>query len=910
MNPFNTTTTAPATRKVEAGRHKHYTAHVIPHTHWDREWYEPFQVFRARLVDVVDRVFAILEQGGDFPSFTLDGQAIVLEDYLEVRPENRSKLARRVQDKRLHIGPWYVLADEFLVSPEALVRNLMIGRDVCREFGEPMPVGYTPDSFGHISQLPLLLQGFGIDNVVFERGVGDEGERLGGEFSWFAGDGTSRVFAVHLLGTYAAAAALGHRDWELADKYDPNRSVKHVGAVLYGPTCPAPDLPAWLAESFQRLQGGITAYATGNSLILLNGSDHLFPQADLPQVIADLNEAFADVTFTHSDLPTFVAAARRPHDQLEAYRGEFRGSRYQHVLYGVLSTRMYLKQANHAAEMLLERYAEPLSAIGWLAGKPYPEPLLTAAWKLLLKNHPHDSICGCSVDAVHREMMTRYEGVRQLGEVLCRRAVHGLAEPARDQVAVFNPAPRARNAAVTIELERPAGNAPGLVITASDGRPLPTQTSFVERYAAGRSDRKIRSERLRFLAPLLAVGFSRFKVREQWNPPSWHDLGRIGTNGTIHLENPHLAVELAADGAVTLVDKSSATRYPLRLAFEDVADAGDSYDFSPLAGDRPVLASTPARPPQLIENGPVVAAARVEYRLEVPERLCDDRRRRTGKVVLPVKLELALEGDGRSVHLHLELDNRAEDHRLRLLVATDCNADRIWADGHFEVLSRPLRPPRGEGWFQAPQPTHHQRRFVAASDGKRGLAIINRGLPEYEAMLRDHGVELAITLLRSVGWLSRDDLLSRPQGAGPSRAAPEAQCPGRHGFDLALCPFAGNWWEGPLLEEAEHVTAPPMAFVGQAASPSSHVRLTSPLTLTAVKRSQAGSGLIVRVYNPAPEERAGTLELDQAPLAAYRVRLDETRLDEIAASAEIALRLGPGAVETLELHFAKGVTAP
>ncbi|MBV9278855.1 MAG: hypothetical protein JOZ41_02125 [Chloroflexi bacterium] len=182
---------------------------LVAHTHWDRAWYLPFQHFRIRLVRLIDRLLEILETDPDFRCFMLDGQMIVIEDYLEVRPERRGDIERLVRAGRLQVGPWYVLPDEFLVSPESLIRNLELGMRQADDFGGAMRVGYEPDAFGHIAQLPQIFAGFGIDNVVFWRGLGDEARELGSEFWWRAPDGT-RALAIFLPLNYGQFRFLGY----------------------------------------------------------------------------------------------------------------------------------------------------------------------------------------------------------------------------------------------------------------------------------------------------------------------------------------------------------------------------------------------------------------------------------------------------------------------------------------------------------------------------------------------------------------------------------------------------------------------------------------------------------------------------------------------------------------------------
>src|SRR5215470_15429825 len=168
---------------------------MVPHTHWDREWYQPFQEFRGRLVRLMDRLIDVLEQDPAFTHFHLDGQTIVLEDYLEVRPRRRNALRQLIRARRIGIGPWYVLPDEFLVSGESLIRNLQIGHRLAAEFGAPAKIGYLPDEFGHTAQMPQILAGFGIDCAVVWRGVGsDVTETL---FTWEGLDGT-QVLTVYL----------------------------------------------------------------------------------------------------------------------------------------------------------------------------------------------------------------------------------------------------------------------------------------------------------------------------------------------------------------------------------------------------------------------------------------------------------------------------------------------------------------------------------------------------------------------------------------------------------------------------------------------------------------------------------------------------------------------------------------
>ena len=351
---------------------------VVPHTHWDREWYVPFEVFRLRLGAVVDGVLDTLESDESFLSFTLDGQAIVLEDYADVRPENAGRLRALLAAGRLEAGPWYVLPDEILVGGESLVRNLLLGRAVCRRFGvEPAAAGYEPDSFGHPAQLPQILAGFGLQTFLFSRGMGDEIDDVGTVFRWRAAG--AEVVAMQFLPHYDNFARLTTAD-----------------------------------EAAERVAEIVERFHPSGTVVLANGSDHLPIQPHLPQLLRELGPSYR--IGRYSDY-------RPEAGGLPVHEGELVGSRLQNVLRGVNSARIYLKQANERAERRLLAIESAAAARSLRDGIPFPHADIELAWRDLLRNHPHDSICGCSCDEVHRDMVVRYEQLDRTLEIVEREAL-------------------------------------------------------------------------------------------------------------------------------------------------------------------------------------------------------------------------------------------------------------------------------------------------------------------------------------------------------------------------------------------------------------------------------------------------------------------------------------------------------
>ncbi|MDB5075069.1 MAG: hypothetical protein JWO42_1248, partial [Chloroflexi bacterium] len=362
------------------------TLHIISHSHWDREWHQTYQQFRLRLIQLIDDVLAVMATGDAFPFFMLDGQTIMLEDYLEIRPERAAELKALIQSGRLLIGPWYIQPDEFLVSGEAIIRNLLLGARISKEWGGYMRVGYVPDQFGHIAQLPQIWRGFGIDNAVLWRGV--ERAKGGTAYNWQGLDG-STVHVAALPDGYSHAHRLPLRGQPKAER-----------------------LRA-LARSLEPLA------RDGSPLLIMNGGDHVGVQSELPAGIGAAQEALGDdYTLRHSTIPAYIAALREAGTPDTVIDGELRSSRDAFLLPGVASARMWIKQRNAQAQVLLERFAEPVATFAAGLGRPYPAGALRQSWRYLLQNQPHDSICGCSIDQVHREMVTRFDWSEQIAESL------------------------------------------------------------------------------------------------------------------------------------------------------------------------------------------------------------------------------------------------------------------------------------------------------------------------------------------------------------------------------------------------------------------------------------------------------------------------------------------------------------
>lgn len=802
---------------------------VVPHTHWDREWYLPLEQMRMRLAQSLDQVMDVLDADPEFRAFTLDGQAVILEDYAILRPHRVAQLRRLLETGRLVAGPGYVAPDEFLASGEALVRNLLIGMRTVESFGgRPMHVGYHPDAFGHVAQLPQILGGFGIDAFLFWRGLGDEADGLGAIFEWVAPDGTP-VIAIRQLGGYANADELGR--WS-------------EGGV--GHHDQPGDWPAVAADRFPRLlrQWGAPLRRSGiPELLLCQGGDHRRAQPDTPALVAHAREAHPGLQAEITTYEAYVDRTRPYLPRLASLSGEMRGARETAVLRGVDSARLRLKRAYADAErdLLVAEAMASLAALARRASPPLPE--LDRAWRLLLQTLPHDSITGCSTDEVHREMETRFASVRQLADRVRREALAALAatdEPWRRDVdpaterAVVNPLPWTRSLIARIPIPARVRDAArrGRMAAFVDG--LPVAAQVMARATAVAVPVRLGSFGSRRVT--LASGSTAAR------PPVPGAVRACGERG---LENDHVRVEVERDGTLTITDRATGRRAPGQAGLEDVGDRGDEYTFDPVPDDRPIGPSAIARV-RCLADGPLVGELEVALDLRLPAGLTADRRRRSRRPVrVRVRLVVRLEADSPSVGLEVTWDNRVRDHRLRMLFRSPDAGDTLRSEGHFTVLERPVGAPEpAQPWIEAPVATHHTCGAVAAGS----LSVTGTGLPEVEPVRIGDALDVAVTLLRSVGWLSRDDLVSRPGGAGPSIPTPGAQGFGVHHARLAVR------LDGPL-EDAALVRWSQEERFGVVLGPAAAVTsgLLEPagasLAFAALKPAEDGDGVVLRLWN-------------------------------------------------------------
>lgn len=893
---------------------------AVSHTHWDREWYLTFEEFRYWLVQALDRLLEIMDHEPDF-RFMLDGQVIPLLDYLAIRPDREARLRELVRAGRLLVGPWYIQPDEFLASGEALIRNLILGHRVAHRFGGVMKEGYVPDSFGHITQLPQILRGFGIETAFITRGADLACERSGTcEFIWQAPDGSEVLTHVFEAG-YCVGAFL---------KDEPTNPSPVLAGLLRRGLLPhgSPPLVGLLHLLRERSSTG--------AVLLPSGCDHLGPQGNLLEALSSLAEKLPEFRFRLGTLTDYSRLLSQAGPKLPQVTGELRtGGKRHFILSGVYSTRMPLKQRNCALEVLLERYAEPLCAVAHLFGHDLT-PFVWAAWELVLQNQAHDSICGTSIDPVHREMLVRYERAEAIAREVIKDSLRTIgAKVAGDPTAlereipilVFNPGPWRRREEVVVEVEPLVPSPEGKWGTGSslEGGGVALEDYILVDPGGQAVPFAIRGERLVSEDVLNGVKHLRKKlVAFQADlPPLGFKLYRL-VPGQSHLEAPDslvvdectlenefYRVQISPDGTIAILDKESGCLYEGLGFLEDSGDAGDEYNYSPPAQQEVITSQGGKAKVQVAECLPWKGTLRVDPELRLPKGLSEDRQTRSPeRVDCPIALLVSLQRGLKRVDITVEVENNVRDHRLRVGFPLRFQADHSFAEDAFWVVRRPTRPPDGEDWMEAPSTTHPQKSFVAVENGEGGVAILNRGLPEYE--VTEEGT-VFVTLLRGVGWLSRDDLPTRKGHAGPPYETPEAQCPGRHRFELALYTYQGTWEEARVWEAAHAFRSPMIGTrlleLGKGNLPMETSLLViepAGLVLSAMKVAEEGDGIIVRVYNPTSRFLSGTIRTLWKVTRAELVGLDEKSQGTLAATPPntVPVALRSGEIKTVKLTFA------
>jgi alpha-mannosidase len=867
--------------------------HIVSHTHWDREWYQPLERFRQRLVALIDELLDAAG-AGERVGFLLDGQTILIDDYLSIRPERADELGALLRSGRLEAGPWYVLADELIPSGEALVRNLFAGRRTLARFAAfAPPVLYCPDSFGHPAALPAIARGFGLPLILLWRGYGGKRWPAGDTARWTAPDGES-VLLFHLP----------------RDGYE------------FGSHLPADDDAA--ADRWQRMRRELVARSTTGVMLVQNGADHHARQPRFDAALSALERAGANDGAHRSSLRRFAerlverSGAQRP----PAVRGELRDSYgYTWTLQGTFATRAHEKRMNAGVERLLIREAEPWSALADYMGSSR-RALVDMAWRTVLSAHPHDTLCGCSIDDVaqameHRLRSARNEAIGIRDDSIAELIGHDpvAAREARDRwkpiALVRNAAPRSRSGVAIIDLEEfvaDVGVGPGskpLDSSAEIPNERPRIPALGRLQVLSQELRNSRTESPRHYPDNDLVVARRVAAWVADAPPYGIAASEVGSGDARRkrprepvvvergaMRNCELRIAVDAEGKVSLEHVASGRRIPSLFQIVAENDVGDLYTPAP----RPPDVEIQFRGVRRVHRGPLRGELSLRYRLVAAGSRRAD---------VDLSVNLILDADAPFLRIDVHGENRRENHRVRLGIAGDVANGTMWADAAFGSVRRDvIEVDEADTAAEHVPPTASLHRYVSVFGESSGFTVFSDGLAEYEA--RADGA-IIVTLLRAVGELSKNDLPERPGHAGWPSHTPLAQCLGPFDASLAVMPHSARLPAtiDAIERAADDFLVPLVGETLRSAlevpDPVFGVELTGQgLGFSALKESENGDWLVLRCVNLREDQVPGSWRLPFDIREAKLARLDETPLSDVAfAAREIRFDAGPRAIVTI-----------
>lgn len=778
------------------------TVHIISHSHWDREWYQSFEMHRMKLIELVDNILDKAENDPEFGGFFLDGQVIAIDDYLEIRPEKRAQVEKCIREGKIQTGPWYILQDEFLTSGEACVRNLQVGMQEAEQYGAVGNVGYFPDAFGNAGQMPQVLKQAGMEAVVFGRGVkpiGPNNEVTGGQYE----------------STYSEMM------WESPD------GTKLPGILFANWYNNGVEIPVDEAEAkvyWDKKLADARKFAATHQLLLMNGCDHQPLQKNITEAIRVARKLYPDIEFIHSDFKKYVEAMEKEiSENFSTVKGELTSQETdgRWTLANTASSWIGLKQDNRAGETALERKAEPAAAMAQVFGKTYPEDQMTYSWKKLMQNHPHDSICGCSVDEVNEEMKTRFAKSRQVADAIYEESVEYLTNKVNTAAlpgdgekipfVVWNTSGTAKTQVVEKEIHlfrdynlfvwdgyeaAEQVELPAMVLRDADGNEVPAKIADAgiafgydlpdDRFRQPYMAKKVR---VTFEAEVPALGYRTYYLE---TAEQLQNVDVVSGDANV-LENDAMKVVVNEDGSYSLLDKKTGRTYENLGCYEDTGDMGNEYIYIQDTGKQVI--STKGRKAEVscVERNAFRTVVEIRHKMMVPSGMGEELQRQREMCIDPytrvanrsfelvemdVKTVLTLEKSAKGLRVATTICNQAKDHRVRVIFPTGLHTSMHMADSAFEVVRRNNR--HNDTWTN-PCGCERQQCFAAMEDEKGGLLVANRGLYEYE-ILEEQENAIAVTLLRCVAEMG-------DWGYFPT---PKAQQLGTFCLEFEVVPYAAG----------------------------------------------------------------------------------------------------------------------
>lgn len=859
--------------------------HVVPHSHWDREWY--FTTSRSKIYLMKDfcDVLDTLEKQEDFKYFMIDAQASLLDDYLKWKPEDEERIKKLVSKKKLVIGPWYTQTDQLVISGESIVRNLYYGMDRCRDFGEPMKVGYVPDSFGQSAQMPQIYRGFGIDSSLFWRGVSDDMVDTT-EFIWKGSDG-SEVLAVQIPFGY-----------------------------YYGGNIPEDEeeLKIYLKEQIGKLR----KKASTNNVYFPNGFDQAPIRKNLPEILEKANEIDNENEYKISTIENYIKSVREERKDFNKLEGEFVNGKHMRIHKSIFSSRADLKIMNNKIENYIVNVLEPILSISYSLGNEYPHLVLKDIWKLMFENAAHDSIGGCNSDTTNADIYTRYKTAMDLSVNLLdlhMRLISTRIKNSNEEITItlFNGYHKNRSEVVEFECYIPeedfiikdkVGNVLDYVIREKEDitdyvlnqtiRLNPSKKIYVP-------EKVYRAKIALNAKNIPSVGYT--QVVFELNKPNKCKIKKENSN---EIENKYYKITSNENGSINIYDKISHILYENQAVFEDNGDDGDSYNYSPPRKDLYVSSLNSKSVVEVIKSE-VFEEMTLKFNMTIPKSL-EERAEEKCTYSMPIEVKITLNNNNDIIKFNVNVFNEALSHRLRVLFNSNIASKFSIADQQFGIIKRPtvldkdikLWEKNKEQWEEMPITIEPMQSFVTLEDGKRGMALITDCVREYQIVGGNYDT-IALTLFRSFGYMGKEDLLYRPGRASGEKIikTPDAQLLGKIKFDFGVYVYNNSFDEANVVEVAKKFLTPVQvyeyadflngrlifAFIDEEKVFENEYSLlevsNGNFAVSSLKKEEKGPGLVIRIFNGMKDnDTIGTIKFNKPIKNSYYAMLNESFHEE------------------------------
>lgn len=875
--------------------------HVIPHSHWDREWYFTTSRSKVYLMKDLGDVLNTLENDPEFKYFMVDAQGSLLDDYIKWRPQDKERISKLVNDGRLVIGPWYTQTDQLVISGESIVRNMYYGMKRCESFGKYMNVGYVPDSFGQSGNMPQIYRQFGIEDTLFWRGVSDDMVKHT-DYNWRGDDG-SVVFTTQIPFGY------------------------YIGGNI--PEEPEENEEFWQKECLEKA-GGRSAT---RHIYFPNGFDQAPVRTNLPQLVKERNEKDPENEYVISCIEDYIKDVKSENPELEEVQGELVIAKHMRIHKSIFSSRSDLKVMNTQIQNYVTNVMEPLLTISYNLGNEYPHEAVAEIWKLLFENAAHDSIGSCISDTANEDVYVRYKQARDIAvnlvELHSRLIATNVKNDADMTFTAINTLPQKRKDTVIVKTYVPGGKFAIIDEKGNDVDYTIIKSRDLTDYVLSQTIMLDPSRKFYVPDQVLEVTMA---IKANDVPALGYVQYSIDTQKDSHketadkkvLENKYYTIEVEENGSLTIVDKANNVTYKNQGILVENGDDGDSFNYSPPRKDMEVF-SNESKCTVKISGSDIYDQAEIHFDMVVPADL-DERAEGKVSVTMLVDMTVALRKDSKVIDFNVKVDNKGLSHRLCVLFDSQIVSAFNYADQQFGLIKRPNyyekemklymesmnnKTEKKAGiqelanwandqstWQEPPISIEPTQSYVSLTDGKTGIAVIPQGVREYE-VLDDSKIRL--TLFRTYGFVGKENLIYRPGRASGERIieTPAAQLLKEMEFNFGFTSYAGDINDSDIDTLAKQYNTNLEVYTyaeflngrlifsqreieGQNAKIHSLFETEGNLVVSAVKKAEEDDGYIIRLYNGKDhKDLDDKIKFNFDIKEAYYTNLKEEKTEEI-----------------------------